>query len=139
LVFEAGIGVSADGQSWAGGGGTPLRIGVRDAANNVTFDSSIVGRWSAGDCDPRRPERRLGGPASGNTRSRYPDRVTTDATDRNFGPGVQRAEEGIYVRRAAAVTGAHEPVEITRCASSSTPCTSLDGQRRPAQTALSLR
>ena len=38
LLFEGGIEVSADGQTWVGGGSTPLRVIVRDAANNVTFD-----------------------------------------------------------------------------------------------------
>ncbi len=43
LLFEAGIEVSADGQTWVGGGSTPLRIIVRDAANNVTFDQVLSG------------------------------------------------------------------------------------------------
>ena len=41
LLFEAGIEVSADGQTWVGGGSTPLRIVVRDAANNVTVDQVL--------------------------------------------------------------------------------------------------
>jgi hypothetical protein len=43
LLFEAGIDVSADGQTWIGGGSTPLRIIVRDASNNVTFDQVLSG------------------------------------------------------------------------------------------------
>jgi len=43
LVFEAGMEVSADGQTWAGGGSTPLRIVVRDAANNVIVDQVLSG------------------------------------------------------------------------------------------------
>jgi hypothetical protein len=41
--FEASLEVSADGQTWAGSGSTPLRIIVRDAANNVTFDQVLSG------------------------------------------------------------------------------------------------
>jgi hypothetical protein len=43
LLFEAGIEVSADGQTWVGGGSTPLRIVVRDAANTVTVDQVLSG------------------------------------------------------------------------------------------------
>ncbi len=43
LLFEAGIEVSADGQTWVGGGSTPLRVIVRDVANNVTFDQVLSG------------------------------------------------------------------------------------------------
>jgi hypothetical protein len=43
LLFEGGIEVSADGQTWVGGGNTPLRIIVRDAANNVTSDQVLSG------------------------------------------------------------------------------------------------
>jgi hypothetical protein len=43
LLFEGGIEVSADGQTWVGGGSTPLRVIVRDAANNVTFDQVLSG------------------------------------------------------------------------------------------------
>ncbi len=41
LLFGAGIEVSADGQTWVGGGSTPLHIVVRDAANNVTVDQVL--------------------------------------------------------------------------------------------------
>jgi hypothetical protein len=39
----AGIEVSEDGQTWTGGGNTPLRIVVRDAANNITVDQVVSG------------------------------------------------------------------------------------------------
>jgi hypothetical protein len=43
LLFEAGIEVGADGQTWVGGGNTPLRIVVRDAANTITVDQVLAG------------------------------------------------------------------------------------------------
>jgi len=43
LLFEAGIEVSADGQTWVGVESTPLRIIVRDAANNVIVDQVVSG------------------------------------------------------------------------------------------------
>jgi hypothetical protein len=43
LLFEGGIEVNADGQTWVGGGRTPLRIIVRDAANNVISDQVLAG------------------------------------------------------------------------------------------------
>ena len=39
----AAIEVSDDGQTWTGVGSPPLRVIVRDAANNVTFDQVLSG------------------------------------------------------------------------------------------------